>query len=315
MSGADMDKQGNLYLWDTRNYRMQVLRPSGSGAWLDRPGWQLEIGSQPHQIYGGPHQIYGDGVAIDRKRDRVYIADPENGRIKVYTTDGDAIGIITITGYVQSIRTDDEGNLYALTMWDGIKKYNAKGQQIAHNANNFLIYNYIGRGIAVSRTGEVFFAKDVTDGIIKFSPDLQSHITVTLHLTSGLPVTRPTALIVDDQNTLFVFDHQKFKLFAFDANGNQLDRSWPSPPFQSGGGVFLAQHGDYIYLIGEYDGLILQLPKQGGEPLHTWGGIVGNHGSIGYPEDIAIAPDNSLFFADSWTGRIGKMINDQIVQS
>ncbi len=303
ITGVDAGSQGNLYLWDLRNVRMQVLSPDGQ--WLNRPRWQQETDHLPYRLYTI------ESVAINRNNDRVYLADPYNERIAVYTTDGDFMEeTIPITGFVSSIGIDNDGNVYAYTYYEGIKKYNAAGQLVAQSKDPVLVYDTSVRQIAVSPQGDVFFVKQTPNGIFKFNSDLR-RVPFTLNTT----LNRPGALVVDDANTLYIYDHATFKLYAFDANGTLLPHSWSLPPFSAGSGVALTYYGSYIYLISKYDGLIFQLPKQGGSPLNTWGGRTNNPSSIGVPADIAIAPDNSLFFADTWTGRIGRQVDNKVEQS
>jgi hypothetical protein len=309
ISEGAADSWGNLYLWDVRNVRMQVLSPDGQ--WLNRPNWQRETGHPADQVI----TIHSVAIARKNNNNRVYLADPYNARIAVYTTDGDFTGkTIPIQGFVSSIGIDGDGNLYAYTYYQGLKKYNAAGQFITQTTDAILTYDTSVRQIAVSPQGDVFFVKVMPNGIFKFNQDLQP-VPFDLARTSGVTLTRPTAMTVDDANTLYIYDHATFKLYAFDANGTLLNRSWPSPPFSQGSEVSLSHAGDYIYLISSYDGSVLQLPKGGGEPLKMVGGRTDNPQSIGMPVDIAIAPDNSLFFADTWTARIGRQVDNQVVQS
>ncbi len=308
-----IDAQGNLYLWDIYNSRMQVLRLDGTGTWLNLPDWQREIGSQPHQVYAV------NGLAVNNKTGHIYLADGSNNRIAAYTTDGDfTTKVISAAGGIASLDIDGGGNLYAYTYFEGIKKFNADGAVIARNTSAFLQWDTIGRNLAVSPQGDLFYIKDTTNTVVKFAPDLSTYITFTLQLTSGLPLTRPSAIMVDDTNTntLFVFNNQKARLFAFDAtNGQPLPNTWETLRISPGGGKFLASDQNHIYLISEYDGKIFQLSKDGGKPQRIWGGQVTNQGSIGMPVDIALAPDNSLWFADAWTGRLNRMVNNEIKQS
>ena len=196
-----IDAQGNLYLWDIYNGRMQVLRLDETGTWLNLPNWQREIGSQPHQVYAV------NGLAVNNKTGHIYLADQSNKRIAIYTTDGDFTGkVISATGGIESLDIDGAGNLYAYTYFEGIKKYNAEGVVIARNTSAFLQWDTIGRRLAVSPQGDLFYIKDTTNTVVKFAPDLSTYITFTLQLTSGLPLTRPSAIMFDDANTLFVFE-------------------------------------------------------------------------------------------------------------
>ncbi|MEZ4864347.1 MAG: clostripain-related cysteine peptidase [Caldilineaceae bacterium] len=313
ITGVAVDGQGDLYLWDSENFRMMVLRPVGDGTWLERSDWQREIGFQPQQIRGVPH------IAIDHQRERVYLADPYKQGIVIYTTDGDFTGkIIPAPANTWSLAVDGVGNIYAITLFDGLYKFSPDGKELKHIFEDDLVKaigklptgSPIDRTIAVSPQGTLFVARDIPNGISKFSSDL---ITETFHLSQ--PITRPAALVVDDANNLFVFDRASFQLHAFDSNGNHLERAWSQPPVSQGSGVYLALSGEFIYLVGGYDGKIVQYSKQGGGALKSWGGFSDNSGSIGTPSDVVIAADQSLFFPDPWSGRINQIKDNQIIHS
>ncbi|MFN8444643.1 MAG: hypothetical protein U0175_27910 [Caldilineaceae bacterium] len=77
-------------------------------------------------------------------------------------------------------------------------------------------------------------------------------------------------------------------------------------------------YDNFIYLIG-YDGNFVQFSKQDLAadltPIKHWGGVDQAATSIAEPWDITLAPDGSLFVADLKTGRIYRMMNNQIKQS
>jgi len=313
ITGVAVDSQGDLYLWDSENFRMVVLHPVGDGTWLNRSGWQRKIGFQPHQIRGVPH------IAIDRQRERVYLADPYKAGIVIYTTDGDFTGkIIAAPANTWSLTVDGIGNLYAITLYEGLYKFSPDGKVLRHLSEADLVAEIgvepnktpIDRTITVSPQGDLFVARRIPNGIFKFSSDL-----VRLPFQLNPPLAHPTAILVDEENNLLIFDHTAFQLYAYDANGNRLNRTWPTPPFSRGSAVHIAAYGDYVYLVSMYDGKIVQFAKGGGNPLKNWGGFSDNPGSIGLPSDLVVAPDKSLFFPDLWSGRINQMVDNQVIHS
>jgi len=318
IGAVDADSLGNLYLWDTRNVRMQVLGVDGQ--WRKLPAWQRVTGPGEDQVY----TIHS--IAINRNytmpgqsSDHVYMADPYNNRIVMYTTDGDFTQVtIPITGFVSSLGFDNAGNLYAYTRNQGLKKFNQAGVLIKQYNSEILKYDTNFDQIAVAPTGDVYFVKTVANGIYKFDQNLQPVVPFTLQTSAGLTLKRPNALVVDESNTLYIYDHDTHQLYAFDDDGHQLDRAWSAPPFptghsfSSGSEVLLAHAGPYLYLISDYDGLIVQLSKQGGAPINTWGGQTNNHGSIANPSDLAVAPDQSIFIADIWAQRITQQVDNQV---
>lgn len=332
ISGVDIDSEGNLYLWDSGNYRMLVLQPDENGRWLDSAGWQREPGFLPYQVRSNT------GIAIDRNTDTVYFNDRYKALMEVYNSQGKVLHTLAVPQNVMAMGFDRARNFYAITLEAGVVKY-GPDEKFAKEIKEDDLVDLIGkhpvgsqtdRKIAVAPQGGLFVARKATNAIYKFDSNLQP-VSFTPQLTTGLPISLPIAMVVDDRNTLYVFDQAPYKLYAFNADTGQPlpARRWQfptptgfseSPLFGRGSELFLTHFRDQegnglLYLVSQSDGLIFQLSEEGGTPLHTWGGRVQNPGSLSYPEDIAIAPDNSLFFIDSWSGRISRMVNDQIVQS
>lgn len=311
--GADVDSLGNLYLWDAGNFRMQVL--SRDGTWVDRPNWQRQIGVSPEQVFSNAD------IAVDRKNDRVYVSDPEQGRLAVYTSDGDFTGVFTTSGYIQTLAVDTNSNVYASTFNTGMYKYNPDGTVIAHNDTGVLAYEDTDTGIvrwlAVGPQGDVFITEQTPNGVYKYDSNLQP-VPFALQTPPGSPLTRPGAIAVDAVGNLYIYDYSTLRLFKFDATGSPLPAtwSWVGEPISDASAIHLVVDGDRLYFVSQYDGVVLAFSIDGGTPLFRRGGIPRNPGSIQVPTDIAIAPqDSSLFVADNMTGRISKMVGGKVVQS
>lgn len=79
--GLIADATGNVYIADTRNYRMQVFRPDGSFAW--------EVGEQGAE--NGQFNEPND-VAIDPQNGHIFIIDTWNHRVASYDANGTFLG-------------------------------------------------------------------------------------------------------------------------------------------------------------------------------------------------------------------------------
>lgn len=75
--GLDVDADGNLYVVDTLNHRIQKISPEGTTI----TSWGYASREE-----GGLWLPYS--VAIDRERDHVYITEPENARISIFDLSG-----------------------------------------------------------------------------------------------------------------------------------------------------------------------------------------------------------------------------------
>ena len=79
--GLALHPDGRLFVADTWNRRVSVF-DSATGAFLYTfvvRGWYEELGNRPY-------------VAVDGARDRVYVTDPDAGRVLVYDTLGNCLG-------------------------------------------------------------------------------------------------------------------------------------------------------------------------------------------------------------------------------
>lgn len=299
------DSQGNLYLWDYVNFRMQVLQPAGEGTWLNLPSWQRSIGTQPDQV------LAVTNIAVDSLRDRVYLYDNSTSRIAIYTTDGEFTRkVLTSTVGVVSMGTDAVGNLYLATT-NGLTKLDADGNKLVET---LLPAGQAGQRINVAPNGDVYVVTSTPNGIFKYSSNLQP-VSFALSLLPTQTLTQPQDLAIDEQNNLFVYDRTTGNLLAFDAQGNSLNLAWPALP----GYAHLEVIENFLYLVSFNDGYVMQLAKQGmpltPTPTPKWGGPANNPGNIAIPSDLAVASDGSLFMADSWTKRISRLVDNSIKQS
>ncbi|MEO1441764.1 MAG: hypothetical protein AAFV33_15305, partial [Chloroflexota bacterium] len=83
-NSVSTDAEGNIYVADTWNFRVQVFSPDGEPitAWGSREESGAEAQIQPLDGFWGPRDVM---VAFDN----VYVADTGNKRIRVYDTEGE----------------------------------------------------------------------------------------------------------------------------------------------------------------------------------------------------------------------------------
>lgn len=305
---TSLDAVGNLYLWDG-NAHMQILRSTGE--WFDQYRWPQTTGIQPNRL------LYVQNIAIDRKNDRVYLAhgiDGQNQTIKLYSKDGLFIkDVIPGNGTVVAMGTDNAGNLY-IAKNEGLFKYDTDWHLTKQITRTMLPEEQRGQRISVAPNGDVYVNNGTAKGIFKYNSDLQPISAFTLTLSAGEPFTTQADLAIDTNNQLFVHDSATKRLFVFDANGQQLRPSQGvSAPYQ-----YVEVSDNFLYLIG-YDGNFVQFSKQDSgtdlTPIKHWGGVDRAATSIAEPGDITLAPDGSLFVADKRTGRIYRMMDNEIKQS
>jgi DNA-binding beta-propeller fold protein YncE len=109
-----LDRQGNLYVADTMNYRVQIFDPSGKfirafGAQGDRPG----------------EFIRPKGIAVDSEG-HVYVADAEFNNFQILTADGQPLLAVGVLGtdpgqfaLIAGLYIDPKDQIYTTEMFRG----------------------------------------------------------------------------------------------------------------------------------------------------------------------------------------------------
>lgn len=123
-TGFDIDENGNVYILDTRNGRIQKF--DDNGRYLNTIG----------QRGSGPGELKYP-VSIRISDTKMFVYDPGNVRISTFTLEGKVIDSVTSGKYFNSIMFDYEGNLYSKDTWPisigsskptVLAKYNSKGK-------------------------------------------------------------------------------------------------------------------------------------------------------------------------------------------
>src|SRR5690606_23550790 len=127
--GIEIDGDGNIYVADTINNRVQRFTPNG----LSMPGWE---DSYMILTYPNDLAIYGD---------RAYVLEGDSHRVRSFTLDGAPIGQwgsfgTTEGGHLNApygIATDSYGYVYvADTLNNRIQKFTPDGGYLAQFGND-----------------------------------------------------------------------------------------------------------------------------------------------------------------------------------
>jgi uncharacterized protein (TIGR03663 family) len=119
-NGVGLDADGNIYVADTWNYRVQVLSSVGEPlrAWGQRNEAGASALTQPTTGFWGPRDVLVDGG-------RVFVADTGNKRIRVYDLDGNHLFDVGGAGSAEGdlnepagLATDSENRLYVADTWN-----------------------------------------------------------------------------------------------------------------------------------------------------------------------------------------------------
>jgi len=215
--GIAVDNEGNVYVTDTNNNRIQKFNATGSFI----TNWG---------VWG-----YGDGqfwcpisISVDNEGN-VYVADWSNYRIQKFNTTG---SFITKWGGEGSgdgkfnkpygVAVDSEENVYVADYYNHrIQKFNATGAFIlkwgSYGADDGL-FNH-PTGVAVDNEGNVYVSDTENHRIQKFNA------TGSFITKWGSP--GPYGIVVDNAGNVYVSDTENHRIQKFNATGSFITK-WGS---------------------------------------------------------------------------------------
>lgn len=202
------DCQGNVYVVDQTNHRIQVF--DGDGKFLRLWGQQ---GSQPGQL----SSPWGIAVGPDGK---IYVADGGNQRVQKFTPDGTFVASFTHENWVTvwDVAVDSAGNLFVVDQeGHAVHKLNASGNPLLSwgSEGSATGQFFFPRGIAVDARGFVYVVDTNNNRVQKFTNNGQFLITWT---TADLP----DGIDVDSTGAIYVGTFDGRKVQKFDPTGNEL---------------------------------------------------------------------------------------------
>ena len=219
-AGVAVDPQGNVYVVDTSNNRVQKFTSNGS--YIAQWGAQ---GSGDGQFGGtGPA-----GIAVDRTGD-VFVTDPGNQRFERFTQSGSYV-LQGPTHICTGIAMDDAGDVYvANPAFGDVEKFTNGGALLldvpvteadgvaVDEGGNILVCSIIGTVVKLSPSGSLL----LTWGSVGSGPGQFG--------TSG-----PTRLAIGRNGVIYVVDHGNSRIEVFAPDGSYISE-WGSPG--SGPGQF-----------------------------------------------------------------------------
>lgn len=129
--GIATGPDGNIYVADTWNHRVQVFTPEGEFVRTWGQLGQLDAAANPTDFWG-PRDVAVDGDGL------VYVADTGNKRIRVYTAEGDWLRDIGSGGSAAGqlnepvgLTIHSDGRLFVADTWNRrIQVFNTQGQYL-----------------------------------------------------------------------------------------------------------------------------------------------------------------------------------------
>ena len=224
--GLALDGQGNLYVADTWNHRVQVF--DGDGNFVRT--WGRE-GTEPGQL----KEPWGVAVA---QNGHVYVADTWNHRIQVFDGEGNLVNRWGQFGQAQEptvsgdllygprdLAFDSRGYLYvADTGNKRVIKYDREGTMVGATGGpggeDLQMQEPVG--IAVAADDTLYVADTWNKRILVFDSDLRFLRKWPVLGWEGMSVVNKPYLALDDAGNVYVTDPENYRVLKFDDRGKLL---------------------------------------------------------------------------------------------
>ena len=223
-AGMAIDAEGNLYVVDTRNQRVQKIAPDGSATSVGEVGsGQGEFANPGESGDFAPDGPWG--VAVDSDGN-IYVADTWNHRIQKFDSD---FQFITDWGAGEffgprDVAIDADGNLLVVDTGNKrIVKYTTDGQLIevigrAGSGNGE--YNE-PTSISVTANGDIYIADFWNRRIQHFNRDFQFVKEISVDTWGSQGVTDRAFIFALDDGTVLATDPANGRIVVYDPSGEQ----------------------------------------------------------------------------------------------
>lgn len=218
--GVGVDKDGNVYIADTWNHRIQKFDANGKFVkmWGENGDTRGVAQDQPTKFYG-PR-----GIALD-SQGNVYVTDTGNKRVLKFSSNGDPLGqyggLGTDNGMFQEpvgIAIDAQGNIYVADTWNQrIQKFDKnfgfimQWPIVAWDSQSVVNKPFL----AVDGDGNVFVTDPEGSRVIKFTNDGKLLSVFGQRGVDLQSFNLPTGLAFDAQGNLFVADSGNNRISIF----------------------------------------------------------------------------------------------------
>lgn len=249
--GLATDPQGNLFVADTKNNRIQKLSPSGEvlAVWGEQ-------GDQPGQ-FKDPH-----GIAVGTDGS-VYVADTWNHRVQKFDNNGKFI-----------------------KAWQPEPGF------------------WGPRGIAVNTEGTVYVTDTGNKRIVSFNKD---GVQIEYWGQDGSApgqLIEPVGIAINPAQEVVVADTGNRRLQFFLGDGT-FQREWPVSGMEEFySEPYLATRGDEVLITDSFNHRFARYND--GKLTGVWGKTGSGSGEFNRPIGIAVAPDGTVYVADTLNNRIQK---------
>ena len=269
--GVAVDAQGNVYVIDSGNLRVQKFDSSGKFLMMWGENGNGDGQFRFTQFRFGFRLAAAIPLAID-VQNNVYVADPLNHRIQNFDTNGQFLTQWGLQGdgdgQFQSpygVAADAKGNIYVSDFTrNDIQKFDHQGKFLLKwdgQGSESGKFNHPG-SITVDAQGNVYVVDYGNNRIQKFDDKGKLLVAWGIHGGGNDDFSAPLAVGMDKSGNVYVLDSGNSRIQKFDSSGSFL-ASWVT--FSEEGfytPLAMAVDGDgYIYVSDIHDNRVLKLKQ------------------------------------------------------
>jgi uncharacterized protein (TIGR03663 family) len=273
--GIAVGPDGNVYVVDSDNYRVQVFNPEGT--FLREWGSQCNMedshgcidpdGSGPLALGDGQFQEpWGIAVAPDG---RVYVADTWNHRIQVFDSNGNFLtkwgqygqtdSAVALFYGPRDVTVDGSGRVFVTDTGNKrVMVFDQDGSLIYQWGGGGVVGGYFEEpvGLGVDGGGNIYVADTWNQRVQVFDGDYVFLRDWSVDAWYGQSVINKPYLAVDGQGRVYITDPEGYLVAVFDAEGNLLATfgyyGYDQNAFSLPTGIAVSDAG-YIY-VADTDG-------------------------------------------------------------
>lgn len=255
---------------------------------------------------------YPRAIAADKQRN-VFVVD-KTGRIQRFDAEGQfelAWRVPEIaSGFPVGLSVHPDGRIFiADTHYHRVLVYNPDGELLSS-------FGQHGNGdgqfqlptdIAFDARGFIYVSEyHENDRVTKWSPDFHFVRAFGTSSIEGLPLSRPTGLIVDDEQTLWIADACNHRLIRMSLEGEVLKvvGRFGSAPGELRYPYDISLSPEGTLMVCEYEGHRLQWFTKDGRSLRIWGKPGRALGELFAPWGAVYGPHGRVYVVDSLNARV-----------
>jgi DNA-binding beta-propeller fold protein YncE len=249
------------------------------------------------------------GIAVTASG-HVYVAEPWNSRIQIFTDDGGALGTWTGIDFPYGVAITSSEDVYICGLDNRLQRWNSGGMFAwsvgASGSGDGEFNNPLG--IAVDGNGNAYVADTGNDRIQQFSADGDHLLSFGQHGIQDGEFDSPWGIAVTAAGHILVTDTGNSRVQEFDTDGNFLTTFGNSgnEALVQPTGVAVANDGS-ILVVDSASSRVKRFDANG-DFVAAFGSEAdgGGPGQFFFPSGIAIDPDGNLYVSDTENYRIQK---------